>query len=135
MKNHISWVNTIIKINTFYLELLHFITLFYHIKRILTLSEHIVKLVKRNFVLTQKFLYKNLKNSTQLSLILDVSIRWNYQYDMFYRFEKLKLTINYTITKKESMLSKLILKNFQWKQATYFIQLLKFIKKITNYLL
>ena len=46
-------------------------------------------------------MYENSKNFIPLSLIFDVSIRWNDEYNMFYRFEKSKLAVHHTITKKK----------------------------------
>jgi hypothetical protein len=81
-----------------------------------------------------KFRYENFKNFKRFMLILDVTTRWNNQYNMLIRFQDLRLTIQWWLFKEKAAYSILSFQEMKWIQVKYLIQFLKFIKDVINYL-
>jgi hypothetical protein len=81
-----------------------------------------------------KFRYENSRNLKRLMLILNVTIKWNNQYDMLIQFQDLRLTIQWWLFRKNDAYSILFFQEMKWTQVKYLIQLLKSIKNVINYL-
>jgi hypothetical protein len=122
IRKNISWVNTIVKVNLY-------ITFNYHVN-----IRIIVKIMRRNSFMLTKFWYENFKNFKRLMLILDVTTRWNSQYDMLIRFQDLRSTIQWWLFKEKTAYSILFFQEMKWTQIKYLIQFLKFIKNVIYYL-
>jgi hypothetical protein len=86
------------------------------------------------FVHVNEILIQEFINFKRLMLILDVTTRWNSQYDILIKFQDLKLTIQWWLFKKKTVYSILFLQKMKWIQVKYLIQFLKFIKDVINYL-
>jgi hypothetical protein len=81
-----------------------------------------------------KFRYENSKNSKRLILILDVTTRWNSQYNMLIKFQDLRSTIQWWLSRENAAYSIFFFQEMKWTQVKYLIQLLKLIKNVINYL-
>ena len=92
-----------------------------------------VKHVKKNSLLSQRFIYDNFRNVKKLTLIFDVSTRWNSCYDMLLRFKKLNTFINWWIENVSNQFKDLRLKSQKWHQITYLIQLFRTFKIIIDF--
>ena len=93
----------------------------------------IVKHVRKNSLLTQRFVYDNLKNDRKLTLILDVSTKWNSSYDMLLRFKELNTAINWWIENVSNKFADFRLKVQKWHQVRYLIQLFRTFKIIIDF--
>ena len=92
-----------------------------------------VKHVRKSSLLSQRFIYDNSRNVRKLTLILDVSTRWNSCYDMLLRFKELDTFINWWIENVSDQFRGLRLKSQEWHQVTYLIQLFRAFKVIIDF--
>ena len=89
--------------------------------------------MRKNSLLTQRFVYDNLKNDRKLTLILDVSTKWNSSYDMLLRFKKLNTAINWWIENVSNKFADFRLRVQKWHQIRYLIQLFRTFKIIIDF--